>query len=112
MPTHKIDKILSENRERHSPLQKLLGLSANQKEWTAEIRACLDEPLKYSVEITKIQGTIAHALCRSASVATKLRFMAPEILPKLNRLANFNLVRSLRIRVADDGGSTSQDHNQ
>lgn len=104
LPTKKIDNILSEDRNRYSPLQKLLHLSANQKAWTAEFRAVLDKPLKYNVEVTKIQGPVAHILCRSASAATRMRFKAPEILPLLNQLASFSQVLSLSLRVADDGG--------
>jgi hypothetical protein len=104
LPTKKIDDILSEDRNRYSPLQKLLHLSANQKARTAEFRAVLDKPLKYNVEVTKIQGPVAHILCRSASAATRMRFKAPEILPLLNQLASFSQVLSLSLRVADDGG--------
>ena len=106
MPTQKIENILSEDRTRYSPLQKLLHLSANQKAWTAEFRAVLDESLKYNVEVTKIQGPVAHILCRSASVATRIRFKAPEILPLLNQLASFSQVSSFNLRVADDGGGS------
>ena len=109
MPTQKIEKILSEDRNRYSPLQKLLHLSANQKAWTAEFRAVLDVPLKYNVEVTKIQGTVAHVLCRSASAATKMRFKAPDVLPVLNQISSFSQVQTLNLRVADDGGSHKQD---
>ena len=109
LPTQKIENILSEDRTRYSPLQKLLHLSANQKAWTAEFRAVLDEPLKYNVEVTKIQGPVAHILCRSASAATRMRFKAPEILPLLNQLASFSQVSSFNLRVADDGGGSKQD---
>jgi hypothetical protein len=109
LPTQKIENILCEDRTRYSPLQKLLHNSANQKAWTAEFRAVLDAPLKYNVEVTNIQGPVAHILCRSASAATRMRFKAPEILPFLNQLSSFSQVLSFNLRVADEGSGNNLD---
>ena len=109
LPTQKIENTLSEDRTRYSPLQNHLPLSANQQAWTAEFSALLDDLLNYYVEVTKIQGPVAHILCRSASAATRMRFKAPEILPLLNQLASFSQVSSFNLRVADDGGGSKQD---
>ena len=63
MGTDRIDDLLEATQGRHSPLQKLLRNSENQRAWTAELRAVLPDPLCYEVEVTEIRGTTAHLLC-------------------------------------------------
>lgn len=104
MSTRKIDDLLDEGHSRFSPLQRLLKTSSNQKQWTAELRALVDPSLRHDVEVTDIKGPNAHILCRSAAVATHLRFASVELLPKLRTLASFARVDTLKLRVSSSAG--------
>ena len=98
--THKIDDLLNEGHNRFTPLQKLLVKSSNQKQWTAELRALIDHPIRFEVEVTDIQGDRAHLLCSSSAAATRLRFLLPEIRPNLTKLQSFSRVTDFKIRVS------------
>jgi len=102
--TRKIDDLLDEGHRRFSPLQRLLKTSSNQKQWTAELRALVDPSLRHEVDVTDIKGNHAHVLCRSAAVATHLRFASPELLPQLRTLASFARVEELKLRVSSSAG--------
>jgi len=98
------DDLLTEGRG-HSPLQKLLTHSANQKAWTEQLRAAVDDNLK--VEVSDIRGSRLVINCRSAGVATRIRFAGPELLARLNTLAAFHRVDELVIRVLSAGSQPS-----
>ena len=100
MPTHKIEDLLSEGHQRFTPLQRLLKTSTDQKQWTAELRAVLDPTLKHHVEVTEIRGARAILTCTSAAVATRLRFLLPEIRSDLADLQSFGRVRDFDIKVS------------
>lgn len=100
MPTRKIEDLLSEHHRRFTPLQRLLSQSANQKQWTAELRALLPKPLQHEVEVSDIKGTVALLLCQSASAATRLRFLIPDLTPQLSELQSFSRVKEFRIKVS------------
>ena len=70
------------------------------EQWTQELQACLDAPWAAQVDVTDIQGEVAHLLVHSAAAATKLRFMLPELQSKLSHLQSFSRVRDFRIRVS------------
>jgi hypothetical protein len=99
--TNKIDDLLDESHSRFTPLQRLLKTSSHQKQWTAELRALIDPPLRYEVEITTIRGNQAQVLCHSATAATRLRFLLPELLPQLRALQSFRRVTDVKLRVAN-----------
>lgn len=101
MPTRKIEDLLDEGHSRFTPLQRLLTKSVNQKHWTQELRALLDAPLKFEVDVTDIRGATVYVICKNAAAATRLRFLAPEITPKLNQIATFSHIQRLSIRVAN-----------
>ncbi|MEL0047436.1 MAG: DUF721 domain-containing protein [Gammaproteobacteria bacterium] len=92
------DDLLTEGRG-HSPLQKLLTHSANQKAWTEQLRAVVDDNLQHQVEVSDIRGSRLIINCRSAGVATRMRFAGPELLARLNTLAAFHRVNELVINV-------------
>jgi len=100
--THKIDDLLDESHSRFTPLQRLLKTSSNQKQWTAELRALIDPSLRHEVSITAIRGTTAYALCHSAAVATRLRFLLPDLLPQLKALQSFSGVTDIKLRVSNN----------
>ena len=100
MSTHKIDDLLNESHSRFTPLQRLLKTSSNQKQWTAELRAFVDAPLKHEVSVTAVRGPTAYVLCRSAAAATRLRFLMPDLLPQLQTIASFKQVSKMKLTVA------------
>lgn len=97
----KIDELLKEGHRRFTPLQKLLDKASDQEVWTAEFQALLPATLAKGVSVTDIRGTYLTVSCRNASIATRLRFQAPELLPRLGALAHFAEVRELKIKVAE-----------
>lgn len=100
MPTRKIVDLLDEDHKRFSPLQKLLKSSANHRRWTQELRALLDSPLAGEIEVTDVRGNHLYVLCASSAAATRLRFLLPDIVPELRKLAGFSGVTEVKIRVA------------
>ncbi|HEY5646980.1 MAG TPA: DUF721 domain-containing protein [Pseudomonadales bacterium] len=100
MSRNKIIELLSERHQRFSPLQRLLRQAGNQEAWTAELGALLPPALAKECRVTDIRGPVVLVACRSAASATKLRFMAPQILEQLGSLAAFHEARELQIRVS------------
>ena len=100
MSRAKIIELLRERHQRFTPLQRLLRQAANQESWTAQLAAMLPDSLKRECQITRVAGPIIVVTCRSAASATKLRFLAPELLLKLQDLATFHCAREIRILVA------------
>ena len=96
----KINELLRERYQRFTPLQRLLRQAANQESWTAQFQALLPDSLKRDCQVIEIQGPTIVVSCRSAASATKLRFLAPELVPRLAELSSFPGARELRIRVA------------
>ena len=99
MSRNKINELLSERHQRFTPLQRLLRQAADQESWTAELRAVLPDSLRNTCQVSDVRGSVIHITCRNAPSATKLRFMAPEILDKLTALATFQAAREIKIRV-------------
>lgn len=97
----KIDELLKEGHRRFTPLQKLLDKASDQEVWTAEFQALLPATLVKGVSVTDIKGRYLTVSCRNASIATRLRFQVPELLPRLQALAHFAQVTDIRIRVAE-----------
>ncbi len=96
----KINDLLSERHKRFSPLQRLLRNAANQESWTAELQALLPETLCRDCRVTSIHKQRVLVLCNNAASATRLRFLAPELLTKLRTLADFRNADEIVIRVA------------
>ena len=96
----KINDLLSERHKRFSPLQLLLRNAANQETWTAELQALLPEPLCRDCRVANIHKQRVLVLCNNAASATRLRFLAPELLTKLRTLADFRSADEIVIRVA------------
>ncbi|NKC00972.1 MAG: DUF721 domain-containing protein [Pseudomonadales bacterium] len=100
MPTRKIEDLLTEHHSRFTPLQRLLSRTANQKQWTAELRALLPTPFCNEVEVSDIKGPTAYIVCQSAAAATRLRFLLPEFQTQLKTLQSFSHVQDFRLRVS------------
>ncbi|MFK7912909.1 MAG: DciA family protein [Pseudomonadales bacterium] len=97
----KIDELLKEGHRRFTPLQKLLDKASDQEVWTAELGALLPATLVKGVSVTDIKGRYLTVSCRNASIATRLRFQVPELLPRLRALGHFAEVTDITIRVAE-----------
>ena len=69
MSTDNVQDLLRE-KGGHSPLQKLIRHTANQRAWTDQVKAALGDNLKNQVEVSDIKGTKLIINCRSAGVAT------------------------------------------
>jgi len=100
VPKNKINELLSERHQRFTPLQRLLRQAGNQEAWTAELGVLLPPALARECRVTDIRGPVVVVACRNAATATKLRFMAPELLDRLRPLAAFHDARELQIRVS------------
>ncbi len=100
MTTERVKDLLQQHDKQYSTLQKLLQRSDNQRAWTAEFRAVLEGPMRYEVEVTDIRGPYVYLLCRSAAAATRLRFMADDVISKLQPLASFAETKELKLRIA------------
>jgi hypothetical protein len=97
----KIDDLLSERHRRFTPLQRLLRQAANQESWSAGLRAILPESLRHQCRVTTIRDGCVTVVCDNAASATRLRFEAPELLSKLQELADFRAATQIQIRVSD-----------
>tara|TARA_B100000575_G_C22726703_1_gene436256 strand:- start:10 stop:312 length:303 start_codon:yes stop_codon:yes gene_type:complete len=98
MTTNDLQDLLREQGG-HSALQKLIRHAANQRAWTDQVRAAIDDKLKSQVEVSDIRGTKLVINCRSAGVATKLRFAQKDLLEKLQPLSSFNHVDEIVFKV-------------
>ena len=98
MTTNDLEDLLREQGG-HSTLQKLIRHAANQRAWTDQVRAALGDKLKSQVEVSDIRGTKLVINCRSAGVATKLRFAQQDLLEKLQPLSAFNHVDEIVFKV-------------
>jgi hypothetical protein len=96
----KINELLCERHQRFTPLQRLLHQAANQESWTAQFRALLPETLQRDCQVVQVQGPYLVASCRNSASATKLRFLAPELVTRLAELSSFHGLKEIRIRVS------------
>ena len=95
----KIVDLLQERHRGFSPLQKLLRQSGNQASWTAQLAAVLPDNLARECRVIDVRGSVVIVVCSNAGAATRLRFMAPEILRNLGQLADFRAASTMQIRV-------------
>lgn len=100
MSRHKINELLSERHQRFTPLQRLLRHATSQEQWTAQLRAILPQSIARDCQISDVRPDAIVVSCRNASAATKVRFMAPEILDQLTNLAAFQGARELKVQVS------------
>jgi hypothetical protein len=96
----KVSDLLSEQHQRFTPLQRLLKRAANQESWTAQLQALLPDRLCRDCRVVDVRGPILLVVCRHAASATRLRFLAPELVNDLAALADFRAVQKIQIRVA------------
>jgi hypothetical protein len=95
----KIDSLLAFHHARPSALARLLGQSALQEERTAELRALLPQELAAQCRVGNVRDHILTVHINNAAWATRLRFVVPDLLPRLRTLADFADVTEIRLRV-------------
>jgi len=95
----KIDSLLAPHHARPSALARLLGQSALQEERTAELRALLPQELAAQCRVGNVRDHILTVHINNAAWATRLRFVVPDLLPRLRTLADFAGVTEIRLRV-------------
>jgi hypothetical protein len=98
--SRKVSDLLSEQHHRSTPLQRLLRRAANQESWTAQLQALLPDRICRDCRVVDVRGTVVMVVCRHAASATRLRFMAPDLVAELRRLGDFRGVEKLQIRVS------------
>ncbi len=96
-----IDDLLSEGHKRFSPLQRLLRQASDQDAWTKELQALLPDPLKRDCRVSTLRGNALVVLCSNGATATRLRFLVPELLPKLTVLGHFRYVTEIRLKISN-----------
>jgi hypothetical protein len=98
--SRKVSDLLSEQQQRFTPLQRLLKRSANQESWTAQLQALLPEGVCRDCRVVDVRGPTIVVACRHAASATRLRFLAPELVAEMAKLADFRGANKMQIRVA------------
>jgi hypothetical protein len=98
--SRKVSDLLNEQPRAFSPLQQLLHRAGNQEAWTAQLRALLPGNLAQDCRVVDVRGPLVELVCSNAATATRLRFMAPDLLVELRRLSDFRAAEKLQIRVS------------
>jgi hypothetical protein len=98
--SRKVSDLLNERPKAFSPLQRLLRRAANQEAWTAQLRALLPEGLGADCRVVDVRGPLVDVVCGNAATATRLRFLAPDLISDLRQLADFRGAQKLQIRVS------------
>ena len=113
MSKRKIDDLLSSRQSHHSRLTHLLKHAASQASWTAQLQALLPADLADHCRVADLSNACLTIQVTSASWATRLRFMAEDLLPSLQRLSDFGSIQEIRLQVmpstADTGDIPSQE---
>jgi len=99
----KVDELLAEGRKRFTPLQRLLDQAANQEAWSRELWAVLPEYLRGTCQVTAIRGSSLHVTCADGAVATRLRFLASEVIKKLRVLSHYRAIQKIEISISREG---------
>ena len=102
MANRKIDDLLDSGHRRFSTLQSLLRQADAQSAGTAELRALLPEKLRKSCRVLDATPPTLKIACRNAAAATRVRFLAPELLEQLSQLPQYARIESVSVRVVDN----------
>ena len=102
MSVAKIDQLLDERHRRFTPLQRLLSQAAEQRAWTAELRAILPKALQPACQVRALRGDALIVVCLDSAAATRLRLMAPGLVGQLRALPHFMGVERISVKVSPD----------
>jgi hypothetical protein len=95
----RIDTLLRDGQKRSTSLARLLIQASNCEARTAQLRALVPEDLRDQCLVVNLRDQVLTVHTSGAAWATRLRFLAPDLLPKLNRLSDFAPIREIRVRV-------------
>lgn len=98
MARHRIDELLT-TPARRSSFTRLLVHASSRDAWNAALRAVLPSELCSECQVANLRDQVLTVHLTTASWATRLRFLVPDLLPRLNRLSDFAEVREVRIKV-------------
>jgi hypothetical protein len=99
MANRRIDELLT-RRARRSEFTRLLAHADSREAWTAALRALLPAEIARECHVANVRDHVLTVHLTTAAWATRFRFLAPDLLRELNRLADFAAVREFRIKVA------------
>ena len=99
----KIDDLLSVDHRRHTPLDRLLRVAADQQHHLAALRALLPATLRRGISGANLRGSTLTLFCDNGALATRLRFQLPTLLEALRELADYAAVEDIKVRVVPDG---------
>ncbi|NJN53154.1 MAG: DUF721 domain-containing protein, partial [Gammaproteobacteria bacterium] len=105
--SRKIDQLLSVGQRPHSTFGRLLGHASLRDAWTAQLRAFLPADLSSACEVANVRDHLLAVHIQNAAWATRFRFLIPELIPRLNLLADFADVREIQIKVSPTIGPAS-----
>lgn len=91
-------------------MARLLNQASARDAWTAQLRAFLPGELGSSCQVANVRDHLMAVHICNAAWATRFRFLIPDLLPRLNQLADFAAVREIRIRVAPVADLASAHH--
>jgi len=83
--------------------------ASSREAWTAALRALLPAELCSECQVANVRDHVLTVHINNAAWATRFRFQVPELLPELNRLADFAGVREVRIKVVPAGAAAPAD---
>ena len=98
-PGQKIDDLLLKRQFAHAPLARLIHHSDLVESQTRAVRALLPQDLARAVEVVNFRPPSLVLRVESASLATRLRYLLPELSTKLRNLADFHDLQTIKLRV-------------
>jgi len=99
MANRRIRDLLT-GRARRSGFVRLLDHAASRESWTVTLRALLPAEWAAECQVANVRDHVLTVHLTTAAWATRFRFLVPDLMPQLNRLADFATVREIRIKVA------------
>ncbi|MEM7220126.1 MAG: DUF721 domain-containing protein [Pseudomonadota bacterium] len=99
MKARKIEDLLAQRHQRFTPLQRLIRHSAHQSWQTTTVRALLAPDLASAVDVVNYREGKLTLSVVNASLATRLRYLLPELTASLATLADFGDLETIRLVV-------------
>lgn len=99
----KVRNLLSTQKRRPSALARLLQRSTSRDAWTAQLRALLPQKVGAECRVANVRDHILSVHINTAAWATRFRLLIPDLVPRLNQLADFAAVTEIRLKVESFG---------
>lgn len=71
--------------------------------WSAQLRALLPREVGAECQVANVREHVLTVHLNNAAWATRFRLLIPELVPKLNQLADFAAVTEIRLKVEPFG---------